>query len=258
MRSVVRRLVEHQEVGLHHEQAGEVGAHDPTAGILAGGFMEVGFLVAETGENFLRLRFELIAVDEGELVLGVRVVRVTVGAGRLVLAHRAEDVDHLRVDAHGDFENRLVARVAGFLREVTGDRVFIALDRAFIRIVLAEDHAEKGRFARAVRTDESDAFAPVDGHLGLTEQGASAEGLGELVNAEHGGDVGRRASGAKFQNVAVAARGRPCERRPVAFEVGTNTAVGEPPTSRPATGRRSHERLISFLSSPNTAKRSGC
>jgi len=198
---VVRRLVEHQEVGLHDEQAGEVGAHDPAAGILAGRLVEVRLLVAEAGQNLLRLRFELVAVNKRELVLCRTVGRVAERAGGLVLAHRAQDVDHLRVDAHGDFQDRLVARIARFLREVAGDRVFIALDRAFIEVLLVEDHAEKRRFARAVGTDQGDAFAPVDGHFGLPEQGASAEGLGELMDAEHGGGVGRPGFSAKFQNV---------------------------------------------------------
>ena len=80
-----------------------------------------------------------------------------------------------------------IGRLAGFLRQVAGDGVFVALDGALVRAVLVEDHAEKGGLAGTVRADEGDALAPVDGHFRLAEQGAAAEGLGKLVNREHGG-----------------------------------------------------------------------
>ena len=43
---VVGRLVEHQQVRLHDQQAGEVGAHDPAAGVFAGRAVEIGLLEA--------------------------------------------------------------------------------------------------------------------------------------------------------------------------------------------------------------------
>ena len=59
---VVRRLVEHEQVGLHDEQAGEVGAHDPATGEFAGGLVEILGLEAEAVKDLLGLGFELIAV----------------------------------------------------------------------------------------------------------------------------------------------------------------------------------------------------
>ncbi len=38
---VVGRLVEHEQVRLHDEELGEVGAHHPAAGVFAGGLVEV-------------------------------------------------------------------------------------------------------------------------------------------------------------------------------------------------------------------------
>jgi hypothetical protein len=52
---VVGRLVEHEQVRLHDEELGEVGAHHPAAGEGAGGFVEVVLLEAEAGEDFLAL-----------------------------------------------------------------------------------------------------------------------------------------------------------------------------------------------------------
>jgi hypothetical protein len=164
-----------------------------------GGFVEVLLFEAEAGEDFLGLRFELIAVEVGELVLGLGEVRMRMVALGLVFAHGAEDADHFRGDAHGDLDDGFIGGLAGFLREVSGDGVFVALDGAFIGAVLIENHAEERGFPGTVGADEGDAFAPVDGHLGLAEQGAAAEGLGKLFDREHAGGLEEdRAWGKKF------------------------------------------------------------
>lgn len=64
---VVGRLIEHEEVGFHHEEAGKVGAHDPSAAHGAGGEVEVALAEGEAGENAFRPSFEVVAVvlDEG-------------------------------------------------------------------------------------------------------------------------------------------------------------------------------------------------
>ena len=62
---MVGRLVEHEQVRLHDEELGEVGAHDPAAGVFAGGLVEVVLFEAEAGEDFLGLGFELVAVEGG-------------------------------------------------------------------------------------------------------------------------------------------------------------------------------------------------
>ncbi len=186
---VVGRLVEHQQIRLHDEELGEVGAHHPAAGIFAGGFREVLLLEAETGEDLLRLRLQLVAVERGELILRFAELRGGKVAGFLAFADGAEQADHFRGDADGDLEDGLVGWFAGFLREVAGDRVFVAVDGAFVGLVLIENHAEKGRFPGAVRADQGDAFAPVDRHFRLTEKRAATEGLGQFLDREHGEGV---------------------------------------------------------------------
>ncbi len=198
---MVRRLVEHEQVRFHHQKLGEVGAHDPAAGIFAGWFVEILGFEAESVEDFFCFRLQLVAVERGELVLSVSEIRVGKVAGFLVFPHRAEDSDHFRGDPHGDFENSFIRRFARFLGEITGDRIFVALDRAFVRAVLIEDHAEKSGLAGTVRADEGDAFAPVDRHPGFAEQRAAAEGLGKIFNRKH-------ARGVKD----LAARGKEFER----------------------------------------------
>ena len=48
---MVRRLVEHQQIRLLHEQAREMRAHHPAAGHFPSGPIEIGFAKAEAGEN---------------------------------------------------------------------------------------------------------------------------------------------------------------------------------------------------------------
>ncbi len=176
-----------------------MGAHHPAAGKRARGLVEVGLLEAEAGEDLLGLGFELVAVEVVELVLGLGEVRMRVVSLGLVFAHRAQDADHFRGDAHGDLDDRFIGRFARLLRQVSGDGVFVALDGAFVRAVLVEDHAEERGLAGAVRADERDALAPVDGHLRLAQQGSAAEGLGKLFDREHARGVGDgRAGGKKF------------------------------------------------------------
>ena len=183
---MVGRFVEHQQVRLHDEEPGEVGAHHPATGIFTSGFVEILGFKAKAVEDFLGLGLELVAIKGGELVLGLGEFWAGEVTRFFALTDDPEQTDHFRGDAHGDFKDRLVRRFARFLGEVAGDGVFVALDGAFVGGVLVEDHAEEGRLASAVRSDEGDAFAPVDGHFRLAEQGAAAESLGKLVNGEHG------------------------------------------------------------------------
>ena len=73
---MVRRLVEHEQVGLHHEQPREVRAHDPAAAHRLGGAIEIGFAKGEAAQDALGLRLELVAAE-----LGVTAQRVVVFLG---------------------------------------------------------------------------------------------------------------------------------------------------------------------------------
>lgn len=106
-----------------------------------------------------------------------------------MFADGAEESDHFRGDSHGDFDDGFVGRFASFLGEVSDDGVFVAFDGAFIGTILVEDHAEESGLAGAVRADEGDAFAPVDGHFGFAKERAAAESFGDFVDGEHGGGV---------------------------------------------------------------------
>ena len=63
---VVGRFVEHEEVGLHDEEAGEVGAHDPATAHGARGTVVVGVAEGEAGENAFGFGLEVVAVELDE------------------------------------------------------------------------------------------------------------------------------------------------------------------------------------------------
>lgn len=159
-----------------------MGAHDPAAGVFAGGFVKVFLFEAEAGEDFFGFGFELVAVEGGELILCFAEFFGAEVSGFFAFADGAEEADHFWGDAHGDFDDGFIGRFSGFLGEVAGDGVFITVDGAFVWLVFIEDHAEECRFAGAVGADEGDALAPVDGHFCLAEEGSAAEGFGQILD----------------------------------------------------------------------------
>ena len=116
--------------------------------------------------------------------VGVR--KITAG---FVFAHGAEDPYHFWSDAHGDLNDGFIGRFARLLGQVACDGIFITFDFAFVWAVLVEDHTKERGLSRAVRADESDAFAPVDGHFRFAEKASSAESFGKFVNREHAGGL---------------------------------------------------------------------
>ena len=201
---VVGRLVEHQQVGLHHQQARKVRTHHPSTRILTRGLVEIILLEAQTIKTLLRLRLELVAIEVVELILRLGKIRMREIPLRFVLADRAQNSDHFRGDAHGDFDDRFIRRLARLLRQVPGDGVLVALDGPLVGRVLIKDHAEKRRLTRPVGTHEGHAFTPVNGHLGLAQERTPAEGFGELFNRQHARDVVQpRPAGKQFNGRVI-------------------------------------------------------
>ena len=122
---VIGRLIEHQEVGFHDEEPGEVRAHDPTAAHGFGGTMEIGFAEGEAGENALGLRLVLVTAELGIAAEGVVVFLGVGAAGAGAVGENAHEPAVLGGDGDGEFENGLVAARGGFLREVADGGVLV-------------------------------------------------------------------------------------------------------------------------------------
>ena len=152
---VVRRFVQHQEVGLLNEQTGEVGAHHPAAGEFAGGPVKVRFLEREALEDALGLRHGLSVH-----------VAVRLGAG-------------------GDLEDGFLAGRSGLLRQEPDGRSPLPGHEAFIGRFLIEEDLEEGGLARTVWTHEAQTIVAVDGEADALEEVASAIALGDFGESKH-------------------------------------------------------------------------
>ena len=91
---MVGRFVQKKEIGLLHEEAGEVGAHDPTAAEGFGFAGEVGIPKSEAAENLFGAGFELPAAEFGEGVDGLVILGVFQSTGGFMALDRLLDAGH--------------------------------------------------------------------------------------------------------------------------------------------------------------------
>ena len=169
---VVRGLVEHQQIGLHDEQAREVRAHHPAAGKLARQFREIRLAKAQPGQHLLRLRLDLRVAQR--LVLGVGLEIRRAGNVARLLAGVQDFLQRLDLagPARGHIHRRHLALHLGFLREVAERGPLIAVHRPGIRVLGVQDDVEERGFSRAVRPDQRDLFAIADLHGGVLKEHA--------------------------------------------------------------------------------------
>ena len=181
---VVGRFVEHEEVGLHHEEAREVGAHDPAAAEFARGAVEVGATVAQTGEHAFGLCIDLRVGERFVFGVGLEVVGAVDVSFGFEFAEACFEGGDFAGASGGNIEHGFVTNGFGLLREEADHGPGVALDGAGVGFVAFEDEGEEGAFAGAVGSDESDAFPVVDLHAGFFEEG-DAVGFFQVANREH-------------------------------------------------------------------------
>ena len=159
---MVRRLVQEEEGRLAHQQAGQMGAHDPAAGKRLGELVTVALAKTEAGEDLLGPRLQRV-VD----------VVVVVGLG-LELG-----------PARGDMENGLVARRRAFLGQETEVRAPFPGDGALVGRLLAEDQVKERRLAGAIRSHQPIAVGPGHENRDILEEDTGTVGLGDVGESEH-------------------------------------------------------------------------
>jgi outer membrane receptor protein involved in Fe transport len=186
---VVGGLVEHEEVGVGEERARDGDAFALAAGELLDGLVPARRVDAEAVEElsgFVRgvpAAEVLDALDElGQAVehplVGVRLER---GREPFVFVERVAqgllgDGELTRGGGAGAED--------GLLREVARTQAALDLQRAGVGLHLAGEHLHQGGLAAAVDADEADAFARFDDELEVREEGAAAEGEGQVESAK--------------------------------------------------------------------------
>ncbi len=149
---------------------------------------------AEAREDFARAAIEGVAVEFLEAGLDFAVARDdrvhVIGAGGI--GHGGFEVFQFGGDGadgagavHHFGDGTAAGHLADVLAEVADGDAAFGGDLAFVGLLLADDHAEQGRFAGAVGADEANLFAFVEGGRGLDEEELVAVLLADGVEANH-------------------------------------------------------------------------
>ena len=86
-----------------------------------------------------------------------------------------------------------------FLCELRDAQALNAHHLAIVRRHVAHDHAQQGRLAGAVATDQTQTFAPLDGKIYAVEQRRLPEGEDDIAEGEDGHDaLAAKNSGARI------------------------------------------------------------
>ena len=187
---MVGRLIQHEEVRLDHEEASEVGSHDPTTTHLLSGAIEVGVTIPEAPQHFLGLGLDLGVVECVEFPVGLEIGRTADVAFVFELFQGGfQFLDHSRPTGC-DLDDGIVADVFTFLREESGQGPFVPLDSSFVGFFFPEDDSKDGRLAGTIGADEGDALSIVHLEVGIFEQGLSSVGFLEIPDREHNEELG--------------------------------------------------------------------
>ena len=179
---VVGRFVEHEEVRLHHQQACQVGAHDPAAAHGAGGAMMIALAEGQTSQDPLGFGFEVVAVQLDKTRHGL----VMLGAFLIgKITQQFVHLGHFFADGCGQLQNGLLSGGGAFLRQEAQSSSALQVDASGVRFVVPQDKGKKCGFSGAVGTDEADAITGVDLQGRLFEQEPAAEGFTDLGYGKH-------------------------------------------------------------------------
>ena len=186
---VVGGLVEQEEIGLLHEEAGEVGAHHPAAAEFAGGAVKVLFAETEAGEYLLGLGIELVAAEFVKAVVGVVMDFFRVSGVNVVVGIPGQDefaeAGEFGGDGGGEFEDGFVPGGRAFLREIAEVDAAFLDDLAGVGGFLTEDDPKERGLAGAIGADEADAVLAVHLQGGLIKEHLAAIGFADFRKSQH-------------------------------------------------------------------------
>ena len=191
---VVGRLVQQQQIRLHHQQPRQARAHDPAAAHLPRLPVEVRVAITQAAQHLLRLGLHLRVVQLVVLRVRLQIFRAGHIARLLQFVQPLFQPGQLLHPAGRHIQHRFLAQRLALLRQMAHHRPFIALHDARVRLPLLENDGEERRFARAVRADQRDAVAIIDLQRGVLEESAPANGHLKITNCQHEKRIRRRLS----------------------------------------------------------------
>ena len=202
---MVRRLVEQHGVRAHQQDAGQRHAHLPAARQRADIAVHHLRAEAQARQHFAGAAIERIAVElvEAGLHLAVALDQRVQLVGAVRIRHGGLQLFQLgrdRADRAGAFhhfgDGAAAGHLADVLAEIADGDAAIDRDLAFVRRLLAGDHAEQRGLAGAVRADQADLLAPMEGGRSLDEEDLMAVLLADVVEADHGRRAGKNEAAA--------------------------------------------------------------
>ncbi len=158
---VVRRLVEHEHIGIREQQVRQRDAHPVAAGERFDGAVEVRLREAQSRQDALGFMFRILV-------------------------------------AMGGIQDRLPGEDFQFLREISDPQAGALSDCALIRRFLAQDHAEQRGFPGAVRTDQSGSGLGAEVGPGVLQEQTRPILLADVLDLKHrnpGDRLGARGKG---------------------------------------------------------------
>ncbi len=175
---MVGGFVHQQNIGTAEQHARQRHAHFPAAGERADIAIDLIVLEAEAVQHFARLRLERVAaemlvfllhmaetIEDAIHVVGLR----GIAHGVIERFELVMQIAHAAAAGDGFIENRAALHLLHVLAEVADGELLGNGDGAVVGFLLADDHAEEGRLAGAVRADQADLLAGVQLKGGVDE-----------------------------------------------------------------------------------------
>ena len=179
---MIRRLIEHQEIGFHDQKSGKVCAHDPSSAQGARRLVDIRISESQTVEDSLGFDREAVAVKLGKTGVGLVMDRVVLAR---MITQQTADFLHGAGSVGGQFQHGLIPGRGALLGKESDADIPLQGNGSRVRGILPQDQGEQGRFSRPVGSDQSDAVSTVDLQGGILEQWVSPEGFGEVGDGEH-------------------------------------------------------------------------
>ena len=191
---MIGRLIQHEQVGLFQQQAGQGDAHLPATGKLPAGAFEVGLAEPQSEENAFRLVAELVRLQVveqgGEVTVALEALLVVGGSGIKALQFQFAlvQVVAMGLDIAGGrlhlVDDEAVRGNNGHLGKVTNGHVRSLFHGEAVRLLEPVEDLEKGGLAAPVGPHQTGPCPGGHHEGGLAEQDLRPEGEVEIVDGQ--------------------------------------------------------------------------
>ncbi len=165
---MVGRFIQHQQAGFLHQQARQVGTHDPPAAERAHRPLEIRLAEGQPGQDPLGFRFQFVETPFIQPLLGGM---PCIAVRRLRAQGIAQGRDFRR-NRCSQFKDCFVATGLDFLGKVPHRHTVPESHRAFVRFQVAQNKTKQGGLTRPVWSNHPDPVRRLHMKRHATEQGA--------------------------------------------------------------------------------------